>query len=180
MSELTQIMLTSAITICGGILVLIAGQWVLRFIIEPIQERSRLIGEITGSLILYANISATATDAELSNLTPPGEGSNIRQKMVFEHQKAEIQKRWDREDEAAEICRKQASELLRITNAIVGYRMWSSLGFLPRLDDVIEASSELIGFSNSFRAGDSRRTERTPKIAKLLKITVLIRKYGDK
>lgn len=178
MSEVTKIFLTSAITVCGSVLVLVLGQWVLKFILEPIQEQSRLIGEIASSLIFYANISPTMTNRMLANLDPTESGNDIQQEIILERRKEIIRKGEERADEAQEDCRKQASELLGATYAIRGYWLWSRLGFVPKLDDVIAAHNELIGYSNSFHTEHSGRSKRIKKIAKLLKITTLARKYG--
>ncbi|MCJ7635467.1 hypothetical protein MUP77_24145, partial [Candidatus Bathyarchaeota archaeon] len=60
MSELFKIVLTSSLTIFGGIVVLTMGQIITKFFIEPIHEQFRLIGEINDSLIYYANVYCNA------------------------------------------------------------------------------------------------------------------------
>ena len=56
MSELMKIVLTSAFTVFGGILVIVFGQVATKFFVEPIHEQSRAISEIIDSLIFYANL----------------------------------------------------------------------------------------------------------------------------
>ena len=53
MSETLKIVLTSSRTILGGIVVFVVGQVITKFVIEPMHERSKLIGEIANSLIYY-------------------------------------------------------------------------------------------------------------------------------
>lgn len=53
MSELEKIFFTSALTIFGGVLVYVIGQVTSKFLIDPIHEQKKLIGEIGDSLIFY-------------------------------------------------------------------------------------------------------------------------------
>jgi hypothetical protein len=46
------------LTILGGITIFVGGQILIKFIIEPFYEQSKLIGEIANSLIYYANAGA--------------------------------------------------------------------------------------------------------------------------
>src|SRR5215210_5586336 len=46
------------ITAVLAVLVFVAGQIVQRFVLEPIQEQKRLIGEIAHALLFYANRNA--------------------------------------------------------------------------------------------------------------------------
>ena len=55
MSELEKVLLTSFLTVFGGIVVYIAGQIVMKFLIEPIHSYKKLIGEIAYSLVFYAS-----------------------------------------------------------------------------------------------------------------------------
>ena len=59
MSEEYKILLTSALTILGGIIIFAAGQALVKFIIEPLHDQSNLIGEIADSLVFYANAGTT-------------------------------------------------------------------------------------------------------------------------
>ena len=61
MSELQ----TSCLTILGGVIVFAGGQIVVKFVIEPVQELRKLIGEIAFSLSFYANqIHGNSTKTE--------------------------------------------------------------------------------------------------------------------
>jgi hypothetical protein len=55
---------TAALTALFAVIVFVAGQLAQRFILEPIQEQRKIIGEIAFSLLFHANVSDMA---ELSN-----------------------------------------------------------------------------------------------------------------
>lgn len=59
MSDLDKILLTSASTIFGGLTVFVIGQLLSRFLIEPIQEIKKAIGEVRFNLAYYAAIIHT-------------------------------------------------------------------------------------------------------------------------
>lgn len=54
MSEIVKIILTSSLTIIGGVLVFVAGQLVVKFVIEPIQELKKTLADIHDSLVFHA------------------------------------------------------------------------------------------------------------------------------
>jgi hypothetical protein len=54
MSEIVKIILASSLTIIGGVLVFVAGQLVVKFVIEPIQELKKTLAEIHYSLVFHA------------------------------------------------------------------------------------------------------------------------------
>jgi hypothetical protein len=125
MSELFKIILTASLTVIGGILVFVVGQIIAKFFIEPMHEQFRLIGEIANSLIFYANVYSN-----------PGSGKP------------------DKMDEASKMLRQQASQLMARTHAIRWYKLWQFLRIVPKYVDVIEASRNLIGPSNSIHQGN--------------------------
>lgn len=130
LSQVTQILLTSGLTITGGLFVLVVGQVVIKFIIEPIQEQAKTIGKIASDLIYYANI-----------YTNPGLGDE-----------KEL-------NDASKALRQHASQLRGQTQAIPWYRFWSMLGFVPTRDNVIKASANLISLSNTvFHKQEATRT----------------------
>ena len=55
MSEISQVLLTSFLTVLTATSILIVGQIVIRFIIEPLKDLRKLINEIQFALIFYAN-----------------------------------------------------------------------------------------------------------------------------
>jgi hypothetical protein len=54
-----------------AVVVLVVGQIIIRFLIEPIYEQRKLIGEITAAIKMYANVSAKAFKLMTSYPTPP-------------------------------------------------------------------------------------------------------------
>ena len=59
MIDLDKILLTSASTIFGGVTVFMIGQLLSKFLIEPIQELKKAIGEVRFNLAYYAPIIHT-------------------------------------------------------------------------------------------------------------------------
>lgn len=143
MTELQKIVLTSSLTILGGISVFVVGQIVSKFLIEPIHEQSKIIGKIADSLIFYANLYSNP-------------GSNIPR---------------EESDEASRTIRQQASQLMAKSHAVRWYRLWQFFRVVPRYDDIVEASKNLIGLSNSFRHGEAiQNDKRRREIERLLGI----------
>jgi hypothetical protein len=118
-SQVSQIFLTSGLTIFGGLLVLILGQIIQRFFIEPIQEQSKVIGKIASDLSFYANVYSN-----------PG---FVNKEM---------------QDEASKSLRQVASELRGVSQTIPWYGLWAFLRFVPKHKNIIRASANLIGLSN--------------------------------
>ncbi|MFN4857260.1 MAG: hypothetical protein ACK5EU_02905 [Pseudanabaena sp.] len=119
MSELFKIILTSSLTVIGGIIVLVVGQIITKFFIEPIHEQAKAIGEIAYSLTMYSNVYGNP-------------GILKREKM----------------DEASTSLRKCAGQLLARTYALKPYWFWEKLGVVRKFDAVELASKRLIGLSN--------------------------------
>jgi len=123
-------------------LVAIVGGLSWHWVSRSIYEQFRLKGEIANSLIFYANLYSN-----------PGIGE--REQM----------------DEASKVLRQQASQLRVTTHSIRLYRLWQFLGIVPKRADVIEASRNLIGLSNSIHQGDPMvNYNKRKKIEKWLRI----------
>lgn len=54
---------TAALTALFAVIVFVAGQLAQRFILEPIQEQRKIIGEIAFSLLFHANVMDMARRA---------------------------------------------------------------------------------------------------------------------
>jgi hypothetical protein len=125
-SETFKIVLTSAVTILGGVVVFVCGQLIQRFCIEPVDQLARLIGEVGDALVFYANQYAN-----------PGIGT--KEDM----------------EEAYKVLRRQ-SGMLRVRAQLVrGYSLWHALGVLPARADVAKAAEGLMHLSNSVFRGDA-------------------------
>jgi hypothetical protein len=179
MSETLKIVLTSSFTILGGIIVFVVGQVVTKFIIEPLYEQSKLIGEIANSLIYYANAGAGVEPyylQQIQNVTKQDELDETTKELLIERYRELIKNEWARSDEARIFLRQKASQLMGTTNAIPFYTFWVvlSLWRLPTRKAIIEASQELIGYSNDTTKG----MDRSRKIAKKLRINIVSEKIG--
>ena len=145
MSDLSKILLTSSLTVISGVLVFTVGQVIVRFVIEPLQERAKLVGQIADSLIYYANVYSNP------NQTTGPEA-----------------------EEAKRILRQHASQLLSKTHAIPCYCLVEGLGGI-RASCIEKASKELIGLSNSVsgdaRVAD-HNYQRRKNITKLLRLRI--------
>jgi hypothetical protein len=179
MSELFKIILTSSLTIFGGILVFVIGQVVVKFIIEPLHEQAKLIGEIANSLIFFANVGAVSALIsvyleELQGISKQNDLDEPVRKLVTEIYQDLIKRESSRSEEATTILRQQASQLMGTTHAIPKYWLWASLGVVPKREDVIVASQELIGLSNE----KHKSTARAREIAKRLRIRIVAERIG--
>lgn len=69
MSDLDKILVTSASTIFGGVIVFVIGQLLSKFLIEPIQELKKAIGEVRFNLAYFAPVIHTpiSRDKECSD-----------------------------------------------------------------------------------------------------------------
>jgi hypothetical protein len=142
MSETIQIILTSALSIIGGIALLVFGEIFTRFIIEPIYEQKKLISEIAEALIFHSNLY----------LNP---GVSIKEDQ----------------DKAQDILRQKASLLRAKTYAIPWYDVFASLRLVRNHSQIEEASRNLIGLSNSIHQGDPFvNKERRGKIKSALNL----------
>lgn len=140
MGEMTQIILTSAFTIFGGIVIFVIGQLSLKFVIEPIFEFRRVLREIQFALIYHAKALHT-----------PVEGDE------------------ERCYEAATVIRRLAADLCAKVQSIPFYgRLFKACG-LPDRSSCQKAASRLIGLSNSLQGTDrSTNQARVCQIKRLL------------
>jgi hypothetical protein len=136
MSELFKIVLTSSITVLSGILVYVVGRIIEKFFIEPIHEQFRLIGEIADSLIFYANVY-----------------SNPGSQLIAT----------EKRDEASNVLRQQAGQLMARTYLIRWYKFWQFLRIVKKREDILEAHSNLIALSNSVHRGEPRENNSMRK-----------------
>ncbi len=119
--------LTSLLTIIGGVVIFVTGQLLLKFFIEPLHELRAHIGRIVHSLIYYGDI--------ISN---PG---CVRQEAA----------------EAASLAlRTLAGDLVAKTYVVPCYMIAHVLRLLPKKKNIFGTHTELIGLSNSlFRKEDA-------------------------
>lgn len=141
MDDFTKILLTSALTGLGAIFVFVVSQLLGKLVIEPVQDLKKLLGEIRYALVFYAQAANT----------PVGDHAS--------------------EDKAGEAFRKLACDLHSKVGSVPFYDFWVKIsrGFLPRRQNVFDASDLLIGLSNSVH--DPKRWDRNPdRISKIRRL----------
>jgi hypothetical protein len=113
------------LTICGGVLVIVFGQIVIRFILEPIIEIRKTVIEIIDLLGYYGNVYSN-----------PGAPSK------------EIM------DEARKELRRLSTSIRAKTENLPMYDFFSELKFVPEKEKVNIVAKSLMGISNSIYKGD--------------------------
>ncbi len=149
MSDAWKIVLTSALTIVGGVIVLVFGHLAQRFFIDPLHEQTRVIGEIAYALAYYAPVYANPGPTHI--VLGPGP--------------------IDLTAATEDALRALASRLIATTTLI----RWPGLArflSLPSAKDVLASASRLIGLSNSVRTGTpAGNLEIRNTVLRLLRIT---------
>jgi hypothetical protein len=135
MTELDKILLTGGLTIIGGCLVFV----VQRFLLEPLNDQSRVLGRITFAMHYY--------------------GREYNFPINPEHaDEASQQRYWA----VADRLRELGSSLAESSRGIRPYWLWLILGMTPRRKRIDEAISLLTRMSNSMFAFDpASRAEQT-------------------
>lgn len=117
--------------VISGVAVFIAGQALLKFVLEPIHRQRKIIGEVAFVSLMYANVQTHENlEFELVELTEP--------------------------NEAAKELRRLAGELKSTLWTIPFYSFWSALKLTPERENIQKASSSLVGWSNSVHGGNPR------------------------
>ena len=136
MSELQQALLISALTVCSSVTVLVTGQIIIKFLLDPLTELRKLLGEISDSLTFYANVYAN-----------PGQ---ISEEITVE---------------AMRDLRQRSSQLWARALALPLYSLFRFLRLVPSKKQISEASSNLIGLSNSLGSGGDPKTNTEAAVA---------------
>jgi hypothetical protein len=126
-------------TILSGVTVYVLGQVFVKFVIDPIQNLYKLIGEVGHSLIYYANLYSNTQMCDKSQL-----------------------------QEAHDTLRRQSCQLFSSAYAIPGYGLWARLRLLPPYYDAQEAVGQLIGLSNGCLDTSNLAAERNSKRRRML------------
>lgn len=139
MTELEKIFLTSGLTILGGVIVYVMGQFTSKFLLEPIYEQKKAIGKVINFLIFYANIYSSPRKIDPGDAVP---------KIT---------------EEAAVELRKVATELMARSVVIPFYRIFEILHLIISKEDIVDAHRSLIGLSNSVISGNSKENREFRK-----------------
>ncbi len=146
-TEIFKLILTSSLTIIGGVTVYAIGRIIEKFYIDPVHEQAKIIGKIADSLIFYANVYFN-----------PGIG------------------RLEELDETSKILRQLASQLMASTQSLRGYWLLQFFRIVPKHKNVISAHHNLIGLSNSIHRNEPSLAERNENRRKQIEKSLRIRK----
>ena len=136
------IVLTASLTVLVGVIVLVVGQIIIRFFIQPIEELKKTIAEVADVLIYYSHWYTGGTWLPEHNQTVETAKSELRQK---------------------------ASQLRSRANMLPWYAAFSSLSVVPTQKNISQASNVMIGIVNSTDGEHGRENkERRDEIVKLL------------
>jgi hypothetical protein len=150
MSDWEKIFYTSCLTIFGGVIVFCISQLIQRFVLEPIQELKKTIGEIRFRLNYYANVYPN--DFEKVS-------EALKKQLIT----------------ASDAFRESGLRLESNASAIPGYDFFEAIRWIPKRDDIEKASGNLIFISNNTFTEDlcERRERRRQinEVKKLLRMT---------
>ena len=142
--------------IIAGVIIYVAGEIIVKIVIDPVQELKRVIADIALKLIHYSHVYRIAPSGDVD---ASGE---------------EVQKSVDPEklEQAADEYRKLASMLNAGYRLVPFYAIAKLLFFLPREADIIEARNELLEMSEEIFAAPKSFviSERRKSIEKKLKV----------
>jgi hypothetical protein len=112
-------LIAACFTLVGGVLLLVVTQIITRFVVDPLVDFRRLLGEVAYTLILRANVlfnPSTEAYNPATNTSSP------------------------RFREAKDECRKLASRLHAFSAAVPLYGTLAKIGLIPPLANVYEAA----------------------------------------
>ena len=135
----------AVLAVVGGVATFVLGQAFLRFVLEPIQEQRRIIGEIASALLYLANI------AHLDKVGAEG--------YVLQYPEEPA--------EASRILRRLASKLRATLEPVPLYGCCAWLRLVRKRADVLAAMSGLVGWSNSLRGSIEPHREKVAKALRL-------------
>lgn len=139
-----------------AVLVFVLTQTFLVLVLEPVREQRRLIGEVAHALLFYANVMPVES-------------------MEWGGQVYTVGSEREELDEARKTLRGLAGRFRGSLWSIPFYDTLALAGFVPKPADVLEASNQLVGWSNSLDRGrDEARAERRREIAERLGIAARV------
>lgn len=139
MSELVKIAVTAAFTIFGGVVIYVIGQLLSKFLIEPMHELKKTIGEVRFNLAFHAPTIHTP-----------------------------LARNTEQSQKAYEALMKSSCDLIARINAIPFYGCLSkhSQGFLPSRKAVMDAAVQLRGLSTYVHETDAKAYDSLETISK--------------
>lgn len=137
---------TAAWTAVFGVVVFVAGQSLQRFILEPLQDQRKTVGDIAFALLVYGNVG------QIRQLHAAGE------QLVLAADPPEV----------VRTIRSLGGRLQQSLYTIPFYDFWAGLRLVPPKTDVLQAISHLTAWSNSIF--DGQPGFHRDRIAKALRI----------
>ena len=127
---------TVFLTVLSGVITYVIGQFIVKLIIEPVQEMRKTIGQISHSLIEYANVIGN-----------PGVPSEEVMRDSSRH------------------LRQLSSQLQSHLYLVPAYNLTAKIFRLPAKEKLLVASGSLIGLSNSlFRKSEKVYEQNEKKV----------------
>jgi hypothetical protein len=156
------------LTALAAITVLVLGQIIIKFFIEPADELRKLVGDIADTLIYHSN-KITNPLRKLNDFPGGLSDSNINIKMYEEEVK-------DRQ-EISDILRQKACLLISKAHLVKGYRIFEKFGVIPKRSSIENASGNLIFLHNRMIESDPLENAKVrDEIFELLNIEYLKKK----
>jgi hypothetical protein len=122
---------TAALTAVFGVAVFVVGQATQRFVLEPVQDQRKTIGEIAHAVLMYGNVN-NVDDAHVRGLPI----------------------RWSTDpDQIVREVRALAARLQSSLYVIPAYRLLSLLHIVPSRARILRAIQGLIGWANTVYSG---------------------------
>lgn len=142
--------------ILAGVIIYVAGQIIVKIVIDPVQELKRVIADIAFKLIYYSHVYRIAPSADQ-------DASGEEQKRSVDPEKLE---------QAADEYRKLGSMLNAGYRLVPFYAIAKLLFFLPGESNIIAARNELLEMSEEIFAAPKSFviSERRKSIEKKLRI----------
>jgi hypothetical protein len=139
---------TAFLTVLAVVFVFVVGQTLQRFLLEPIQEQRRVLGEIASVLLYHDNVGRFIIRG-VRNDNPA----------------------WQSRDEVGVALRKLAGELRTTRSVIPAYRFLERTPWVVKSENLMTASDSLAGWSNAvLLANEDTAEEHKNKIAESLGI----------
>jgi hypothetical protein len=142
--------------ILAGVIIYVAGQIIVKIVIDPVQELKRVIADIAFKLIYYSHVYRVASSGDEA---APGQEA---QKGVGP----------EKLEQVADEYRKLASQLNAGYRLVPFYALAKLLFFLPKESDLIAARNELLQMSEEIFAAPKSFviSEKRKSIEKKLKV----------
>jgi len=144
MSEIQTIVITSCLTVIGGVIVYAAGHFTVALFVEPIHRLRSLIGDITDSIIYYQNV----------------------------YLKPQYSKE-DENKQAVARFRYLSSKIRALSSQIPWYSFWQFFNIIFKKDNLEEASTMILQLSNSIETHQEGDIEVLKRIEELLRIKIM-------